>query len=42
MDRFFSDIQKANKKPAAESEDLTAPEKKAIPRGVVLDKNGKP
>ena len=42
MDRFFNDIQKANKKPATESEDPATPEKKAIPKGVVLGKDGKP
>ena len=42
MDKFFNDVQKANKKPTAESEDPAAPEKKAIPKGVVLGKDGKP
>ena len=42
MDKFFSDVQKTNKKPAVEPEDPAAPEKKAIPKGVVLGKDGKP
>lgn len=42
MDKFFGDVQKTNKKPTAESEDPAAPEKKALPKGVVLGKDGKP
>lgn len=42
MDKFFNDVQKANKKPAAESDDASPPEKKALPKGVVLGKDGKP
>lgn len=42
MDKFFNDIQKTNKKPTADSEDTPAPEKKALPKGVVLGKDGKP
>ena len=42
MDKFFNGIQKTNQKPTADPEDPTAPEKKAIPKGVVLGKDGKP
>lgn len=42
MDKFFNDVQKANKKPAVESNDASPPEKKALPKGVVLGKDGKP
>lgn len=42
MDKFFNDLQKANKKPTTDSEDTAAPEKKALPKGVVLGKDGKP
>ncbi len=42
MDKFFNDVQKTNKKPTADPEDPAAPEKKALPKGVVLGKDGKP
>ena len=43
MDKFTSDVQTPpSKKPAAEPEDAAAPEKKALPKGVVLGKDGKP
>lgn len=42
MDKFFNDIQKTNKRPPTESEEPAAPEKKALPKGVVLGKDGKP
>ena len=42
MDKFFSDVQKKDRKHTTESEDPAAPEKKALPKGVVLGKDGKP
>ena len=45
MDKFFNDIQKTKKKPAAtaaESDEPESSEKKALPKGVVLGKDGKP
>ena len=43
MDKFFNDIQKTNKnKPPPDPEEPAAPEKKALPKGVVLGKDGKP
>ena len=42
MDKFFNDVQKKNKKPTADAEDPESPEKKSLPKGVVLGKDGKP
>ena len=42
MDKFFNDIQKKNKEPTPDSEDTATPEKKTLPKGVVLGKDGKP
>lgn len=45
MDKFFSDVQRKQNKPTsepAESESSEVPPKKAIPKGVVLGKDGKP
>ena len=42
MDKFFNDVQRKNKKPTADAEDSEPPEKKALPKGVVLGKDGKP
>ena len=45
MDKFFTDVQKQQKKPATESgdaKDAETPPKKTIPKGVVLGKDGKP
>lgn len=42
MEKFFSDVQKTTKKPTPKSEDPAASEKKSLPKGVVLGKDGKP
>ena len=45
MDKFFSDVQKKQKKPESEPAKLESsevPPKKAILKGVVLGKDGKP
>ena len=46
MDRFFSDVQKQQKKKPptgrAEPEPEGEPVKRALPKGVVLGKDGKP
>ena len=45
MDKFFSDVQKKNSKPLTESGEGKSADgtpKKAVPKGVVLGKDGKP
>ena len=48
MDKFFSDVQKPKKQSEKglfsdlKSQDQDTPQKKALPKGVVLGKDGKP
>ena len=45
MEKFFNDVQKPKDKPSsapADQQDPEAQPKKAIPKGVVLGKDGKP
>ena len=45
MDKFFSDVQKNSSKPSTESVEGKSADgtpKKAVPKGVVLGKDGKP
>ena len=44
MDKYFSDIQKKSKDAVTEKppDESKPPEKNALPKGVVLGKDGKP
>lgn len=42
MDKFFANVQKSKQSPGPELKSPDAEPKKAIPKGVVLGKDGKP